>query len=147
MNIYNFATDTATLCIFDLECLKHRLNDDVDWWSIQDDSLSEINKGNVAFIELPEDGEYSFMVVDKIVNSQFTINLDVPSGYVFIGAGEEVTADELEPECVRGGTFIELNQGKYILKSKIENEVILLSFEATENSLNAFKDSINLEWS
>jgi hypothetical protein len=28
-----FVTDTATMCIFDIACLKHRFDDDIDWWS------------------------------------------------------------------------------------------------------------------
>ena len=31
MREFSFATDTATMCIFDVECLKHRLADDADW--------------------------------------------------------------------------------------------------------------------
>ncbi|GIU52605.1 hypothetical protein TUM4438_45720 [Shewanella sairae] len=145
MSLYKFATDTSTLCVFDLKCLKHKLCDDVDWWSIQSDALAEMNKGNVAFIGLLEDGLYSFKIVDEVLNSKVEINLNVPSGTVFVGAGEEVTADEFEPECLRGGVLLDLEPGKYTLKSKVEHEVILLSFKSATGSFNTFKGSINLD--
>ncbi|WP_431089630.1 DUF6386 family protein [Paenibacillus sp. 8b26] len=47
---FQFTTDTATLCIFDTEALKHRLDDEPDWWSIEEDELGELNQGNVAFL-------------------------------------------------------------------------------------------------
>ena len=55
-----FVTDTATMCIFDPASLKHRLDDDCDWWSIADSELEEVNRGNVAFLNLGSDGVYSF---------------------------------------------------------------------------------------
>jgi len=40
--IISIQTDTATLVIYDLMSLKHRINDDVDWWSLPEDELEEI---------------------------------------------------------------------------------------------------------
>ncbi|MDR6110526.1 hypothetical protein QE451_002187 [Paenibacillus sp. SORGH_AS338] len=45
-------TDTATLCIYDLQALKHRLEDTSDWWSIPEDELLEVNLGNIAFLNV-----------------------------------------------------------------------------------------------
>ncbi|WP_373275999.1 DUF6386 family protein, partial [Serratia marcescens] len=53
---FSFTTDTATLSIFDLVSLNHRVSDDADWWSIPEDELEEVNKGNVLFLNLGEDG-------------------------------------------------------------------------------------------
>jgi hypothetical protein len=146
MNNFNFkfVTDTSTLCVFDLGCLKHRLNDDVDWWSIPSDELSEVNNGNVAFLGLGGDGEFVVKLVGSIDNPKFRTNLKVPSGKVFIGAGEEVTADELEPECVRGGSFVDLKAGSYVLLAKFENGVIELAFESCTEEKNYFKDLLRL---
>lgn len=141
---FKFVTDTSTLCVFDLECLKHRLDDDVDWWSIPSDELSEVNNGNVAFLGLGGDGEFVVKMVDRIENPKVRTNLKVPSGKVFVGAGEEVTADELEPECVRGGSFIDLKAGNYILLAKCENEVIELAFESGTEEKNNFEDLLRL---
>ena len=52
----NFVTDTSTMCVFDIASLKHRLEDDADWWSIPDAELKEVNQGNVAFLNLGIDG-------------------------------------------------------------------------------------------
>ncbi|MDP2713462.1 DUF6386 family protein [Rheinheimera sp.] len=146
MDIFNFkfVTDTSTLCVFDLECLKHRLDDDVDWWSIPNEELSEVNNGNVAFFGLGGDGEFIVKLVDNIGNPKVRTNLKITSGKVFVGAGEEVTADELEPECVRGGAFIDLKAGSYVLSAKCENGVIELAFEPGTKEENDFKDVLRL---
>ncbi|MBK4561781.1 hypothetical protein JJP84_24765, partial [Enterobacter hormaechei] len=52
----NIQTDTATLVIYDLMSLKHRINDDADWWSLPEDEVEEINKGNVLFLNVGDDG-------------------------------------------------------------------------------------------
>ncbi|WWM60110.1 DUF6386 family protein [Paenibacillus tundrae] len=49
---FSFITDTATMCIYDLGTLKHRLQDTVDWWSIPEDELAEVNAGHCLFINL-----------------------------------------------------------------------------------------------
>lgn len=53
---FEFTTDTATICIYDIDALKHRLNDDADWWSVEKDELEEVNKGNVMFVNIGNDG-------------------------------------------------------------------------------------------
>ena len=56
--IINIQTDTTTLVIYDLMSLKHRINEDVDWWSLPEDEVEEVNKGNVLFLNLGDDGAY-----------------------------------------------------------------------------------------
>lgn len=48
---FSVVTDTATLAIFDLQAIRHRMSDTFDWWSIQGDEISEMNKGNIAFFK------------------------------------------------------------------------------------------------
>jgi hypothetical protein len=36
------ATDTATICIFDVAAMKHRVNDVGDWWSIPSNELTDV---------------------------------------------------------------------------------------------------------
>ena len=146
MNIvnYNFVTDTSTLCVFDLSCLKHRLDDDVDWWSIPDEELSEVNLGNVVFLGLGTDGEFAVEIVDLVSQPVIKVNIKVPSGKVFIGAAEEVTADELEPDCVRGGGFLNLEAGNYILSVRIKGATIQMSFELGEDDRNNFMELLRL---
>lgn len=42
-----FYTGTASVVIYDLESLRHRLDDDVDWWADPKAELDEINQRNV----------------------------------------------------------------------------------------------------
>ncbi|WP_320761077.1 DUF6386 family protein, partial [Enterobacter cloacae] len=60
--ILNIQTNTATLVIYDLMSLKHRINDDADWWSLSEDEVEEINKGNVLFLNLGDDGVYKILI-------------------------------------------------------------------------------------
>ena len=39
--IIHVQTNTATIVIYDLMSLKHRLIDDVDWWSLPEDEVEE----------------------------------------------------------------------------------------------------------
>ena len=55
-------TDTATLVIYDLMSLKHRIDNDADWWSLPEVEIEEINKGNVLFLNLGEDGTYKIHI-------------------------------------------------------------------------------------
>ncbi|WP_434058166.1 DUF6386 family protein [Enterobacter sichuanensis] len=56
--IISIPTDTTTLVIYDLMSLKHRIKEDVDWWSLPEDEVEEVNKGNVLFLNLGDDGAY-----------------------------------------------------------------------------------------
>ena len=64
--IISIQTDTATLVIYDLMSLKHRINDDADWWSLPEDEVEEINKGNVLFLNLGDDGNYKVDIKNDI---------------------------------------------------------------------------------
>lgn len=133
-------TDTAALVIYDLMSLKHRINDDVDWWSLPEDELEEINKGNVLFLNLGDDGAYKVHIKSDVDEYTGSLFLNVPSGKVFIGAGEDVTGGDLEPDDsdAISGEFITLEPGSYEVKYKKQDSDVLISFaKATciENSL------------
>jgi len=140
-----FVTDTATMCNFDITCLKHRLDDEVDLWSTPDAELEEVNRGNVAFLNLGGDGRYSFTFVDEIKSPQVEMNLHVPSGRVFVGAAEEVTSDGLEPEAVRGGMFIDVQPGEYTLcVSRNDAEISVSLNVAHSPTINKFHSLIRI---
>lgn len=141
---FSFVTDTATMCVFDVVCLKHRLKDYADWWTTPDAELSEVNAGSVAFIGLGDDGKYTVSIVRELHSAQAEVCLRVPSGRVFIGAGEEVTSDGLEPEAIRGGAFIELDPGNYKMLVRKERASLLIKFIGSEGSTNSFKNPIRL---
>lgn len=141
----DFVTNTATMCIFDIASLKHRLNDDADWWSTADAELEEVNQGNAAFLNLGSDGKYSFTFVKELQCPQVEMNLHAPSGRMFLGAAEEVTADGFEPEAILGGMFIDVQPGKYVLCVSRNGTEILLSLHLTHRSrLNEFAGLIRL---
>lgn len=111
---FRFTTDTTTLAIFDLAALRHRLDDDSpDWWvfppAVQ---VEAINTGSAAFIDLGADGVHAGVLTDEDVpDARLSFTLACPSGTIFLGAGEETTADGMEPDCTRGGLMLERAPG------------------------------------
>ncbi|QJU40040.1 DUF6386 family protein [Serratia marcescens] len=133
---FSFTTDTATLSIFDLVSLKHRVSDDADWWSIPEDELEEVNKGNVLFLNLGEDGQYTVRVVDNISENYKSLFLNVPSGKVFVGAGEDTSGGDLEPDGsdYMSGEFLILDIGNYEVRFRRDCLDIVISFiKSSEN--------------
>lgn len=138
MHTFEFVTDTATMCVFDLACLKHRLEDNADWWSIPSAEIQEVNNGNVAFLNLECDGKYAVSIVDTIDVPDVRVNLKFNSGRVFFGTAEEVSSDGLEPEALRGGMFLEFPVGFYALHIKKTGFSISLAIETSDISTNSF---------
>lgn len=115
---FEYVTDTSTICVFDVANLKHRLDDTGDWWSIPEDEVLELNKGNLIIAALPEDGKYKVSILDEFkypFDFHLSVNLCCDSGEVFIGAGEHITGDETEPKDWKylGGRLMYLEQGNY----------------------------------
>lgn len=137
------ATDTATLCVFDLAKLKYRLHDPADWWTTSDTELDEMNKGNVTFLRLGTDGIYTILIEDNLLQPSIQANLGIESGHVFVGAAEEVTGGGLEPEGLRG-FFITFAPGNYLLSAKREGDVIKFSFALGDSGINQFQEPLNL---
>ncbi|HGM7060927.1 TPA: DUF6386 family protein [Serratia marcescens] len=133
---FSFTTDTATLSIFDLVSLKYRVSDDADWWSIPEDELEEVNKGNVLFLNLGEDGRYTVRVVDNISENYKSLFLNVPSGKVFVGAGEDTSGGYLEPDGsdYMSGVFLIMDIGNYEVRFRRDSLDIVISFiKSSEN--------------
>lgn len=147
MQTFEFVTDTATLCIYDLSALKHRLADDVDWWSIADDELEEVNNGNIAFIDLGSDGRFRVEVTDDAAPaSAISVLLNCPTGKLFVGAGEEVSADGLEPIGVRGGGFLSVSPpAQRLVVWKVEEGHVAISLSLhSGRARNGFRHPISL---
>lgn len=66
--IIHFQTNTATVVIYDLVSLKHRVNDDADWWSFPEDEVVEINKGNVLFLNVGDMAPTKFILKMMLKN-------------------------------------------------------------------------------
>ncbi|WP_409308408.1 DUF6386 family protein [Pectobacterium sp. B1J-3] len=147
MNIsFKIFTDTATVVIFDLQSLKHRITDTPDWWSIEDDEIDEINNGNAIFLNLGSDGEYSINVVESLNGYNGSAYISSPSGNIFIGAGEDTTGGDLEPDDINSvsGRFINLSPGNYSVGFKKIDNKIYLSFSPSKENKNEIKESIRL---
>lgn len=139
-------TDTATISVFDLAAIKHRITDTPDWWSIVEDEMLEMNAGNIAFFGMGQDGCYKVSVVSDITDDFGSLYLSVPSGNVFIGAGEDATGGDLEPDLSGAiqGSFIGLASGDYLVKYKKQGDMLELAFCPSEKMSNSFEDSIRL---
>lgn len=143
---FHLHTDTATLAIFDTQAIRYRLDDTCDWWSLPHDELLEINTGAIAFLNLPSDGTYQVRVQTSLTNEEGSVYLRVPSGQVFIGAGEDTTVGGLEPDGsdVNRGQFITLDKGTCCMRYKGEAGIIHLAFSPSTTCCNHLTDAIRL---
>ncbi|WP_411348125.1 DUF6386 family protein [Paenibacillus sp. WLX2291] len=95
---FSFTTDTAALSIFDLQAIRHRIDDTSDWWTIEQDELEESNYGRILFLHVEHDGTYDVHIVAHIEQPQMSGMLYIPSGQLFAGAAEDTTGGDLEPD-------------------------------------------------
>ncbi|VAW81620.1 hypothetical protein MNBD_GAMMA12-702 [hydrothermal vent metagenome] len=141
------ATDTATLIIYDLDQLKHRMNDELDWWSNVDEEIEEINIGHALFVGLAEDGLYdiNIKVGPPVVGNDISViqaNLHNTSGLFFVGPGESVTADGEEPGESRYSHFYEVLPGDYeVTVTSQEHTIFIWLTPAQEFLPNKFEVS------
>lgn len=142
---FQITTDTATLCVFDLDAAKARLHDSADWWTTPETEILELNAGNVAFFGLGSDGVFVVHMVDDLPDAKAVVNLRAPSGRVFIGAGEEVSSDGLEPEGLRGGLFLDVDQGNYVVRAMRVRHDIFLSIRSGGSSQNGSFSPVRLD--
>ena len=127
---FSITTDTSTLSIFDLASLKHRLDDTPDWWSIPKDAITEINKGNVIFLNLEKDGDYDIEVCDTLGTHCSSLFINVPSGFVFVGSGEDTTGGGLEPDDSEyiSGKILNIPIGEYEVRFYKQDKNIKIMF-------------------
>ncbi|HYE20379.1 MAG TPA: DUF6386 family protein [Tepidisphaeraceae bacterium] len=111
-----FKTDTATLIVVDPACVRHRLDDDADWWSIPADEVGEVNRGNALFVNLGSDGVYDLEITDQVPPpdaARADALIRNESGRFFVGAGEYMTSEGMEPEAAYGNVFVDRPPGTY----------------------------------
>ena len=137
-------TGTATLCVFDPALLRHKLDDDCDWWSIPSEELAAVNAGQVAFFNVGGDGAYDIALHAELAEPHVVVHLAVVSGRVFIGAGEDVTGGGLEPDTAYGGLFVDLPAGSYRVQARRDGAHISLAFVPDTRSSNAFGDLVRI---
>ena len=113
MKEFEITTDTSTIAVFDLEALRHRIDSDGDWWTFKDfpELKEELDNNNLFLINTGSDGKFS-VKVEKISSQNESTPLNCPSGRLYIVSGEEIPADGLEPELLRGGEIVETGTKK-----------------------------------
>jgi hypothetical protein len=144
-----FTTDASLMVVFDLLNLKHKINDEFDWWVYDEDAVIEINVANVSFLNLHTDGPYDIELINEPDGLNYIQSLSLKSGNIFIGAVEEITSESEEPDCTRGGFFYETSPGNYLLHANLNGRTISLCLEPSTQStqLNCFQSIPSLEGS
>lgn len=136
-------TDTATACIFDPACLRHRKSDVGDWWSIPECELEEVNNGNALILNLGSDGTYHFNLIDQSIEG-VQLQLKVPSGRLFVGPGEELTGGDLEPDDSWGGEFLDVEPGLYVCTLARKGNVVDVHLRQGGEGANRLIDLVRL---
>lgn len=143
-----FSTDTATLAIFDPAALAHRIDDTADWWSISEDELAEINAGHVLFVGLGRDGNHELEVhrgLGQEPGDALVARLQIRSGCLYVGAGEQVPAGGLGPETVYGGVLLFAEHGTCEVRLRRQGERLIPAYAAVGgHAANHFDDSPRL---
>ncbi|OFA01658.1 hypothetical protein JAB9_13510 [Janthinobacterium sp. HH107] len=137
-------TGTATLCVFDPALLRHKLDDDCDWWSLPSAELAAVNAGQAAFFNVGGDGAYDVVLHGELAEPHASVHLVVASGRIFIGAGEDVTGGGLEPDTAYGGLFVDVSAGSYRVQARRDGARISLAFVPDARSSNAFADLVRI---
>ena len=142
--LVTIVTGTATVCVFDPALVRHKLDDDCDWWSIPGAELAAVNAGQVAFFNVGGDGAYDIALYAELAEPHASVHLAVASGRVFIGAGEDVTGGGLEPDTACGGLFVDVPAGSYRVQARRDGARISLAFVPDTRGSNAFDDLVRI---
>ncbi|WP_299775895.1 DUF6386 family protein [uncultured Pseudoteredinibacter sp.] len=135
-------TDTATILLYDLACLKHRLSDACDWWSIPRKEIEEINSGNVIFIGTGCDGVFEIEITeDTPPEKAISFTIKNKSGKFFLGGGECVSGEDLEPD-EDDGIFLDYPPGNYQVTAwEGEGKCILNISLTSKQAVNSYASS------
>jgi hypothetical protein len=141
-------TDTATIVLFDPECMRHRLNDEADWWSLPQEELLEVNRANAAFMNVSADGRYELEVVphEGLVDADVELVVRNISGRFFFGVGEMMSSSGLEPEAEYGNVFFDAVPGSYLVRARQRGGTVTVSLTPTDlDASNSFDDLVRLD--
>ncbi|MEO2206636.1 DUF6386 family protein [Paenibacillus pabuli] len=150
---FQFVTGTATMCLYDLASLKHRVEEPSDWWSIPQDELAEVNAGHCLFFNLGADGMYEVAWRVDISETDGEMqemqgvqvfHLQVPSGSVFLGAAEDVSGGELEPNESCEGITLPLQPGNVACMVSREGNHISLTILPSAQGHNELDSLIRI---
>src|SRR3954468_18952601 len=109
------STGTATLVMYDLARLQHRVDDTCDWWSDPDEELAEVNQGNALFVSTGCDGAFEIHLVTSDPPNEGSVVVKAllknDSGRFFVGAAEYVSGEGREPTAEHGSVFVKYPAG------------------------------------
>ena len=140
-------TDTATIVLFDPECMRHRLNEDADWWSLPQEDLLVVTGANAAFMNVSADGCYELEVApyEELADADVELVVRNTSGRFFFGAGEMMSSAGLEPEAEYGNVFFDAEPGSYLVRARQRGSAVTVSLTATDlDASNSFGDLVRL---
>lgn len=125
------ATDASTIAVFDLEALRHRIDADGDWWTCPEfpELQEEIACGNIYLIDTHHDGIFDVTIETEELDRSRKIN--VPSGTLYIVCGEEIPAEGLTPELIRGGAHLDLKSNFAVVSHRVDGNRIRLCIRET----------------
>jgi|SRR5690606_2625852 len=58
-------TDTATVAVFDMGTLQHRVDDDGDWWTMDVSAEPEVAFGKICIVSVGDDGVHQMRVTTE----------------------------------------------------------------------------------
>lgn len=146
---FAMSTDTAAIAVFDPACLIHRCHDPADWWSIQEEAVEEVRKGNLLVADLRSDGRYRVHVeaadVIPFVNA-ITAFIRCKSGILFVGPGEVITGDGRQPDQDCGGRFLKARPGVVLVGMSKSGSDVSICLEATKKDINSTDPMNTTTW-
>ena len=143
-NEFEMFSRTATLVVFDLDCLKHRIEEDVDWWAEPADEVVELHERNLLIAGLGANDWYGVRVSEAAIDTTQLFSLKFPSGRVYIGPGENITGGGDEPTGEHGGKLFTFEPGDYTVGLMRKDQEIFLSVMSSEPFSNSHSGPVTI---
>jgi hypothetical protein len=138
-------TSTATIVIYDLEALAHRLEDEIDWWADPKAELEELQNRNLLILGVQADGFYDVDLAmgEPTVGRRFSLRF--PSGSVFVGPGEVMTGGGVQPNGHQGGVFLSVEAGDYSISvDRVDDERVSITLNRSTPFENDTSESVRI---
>ena len=126
-NEFEMFSRTATIVVFDLVCLQHRIEHDIDWWADPAEEVEELHKRNLLIAGLGANDWYDVRVTDESLDIAQSFSLSFPSGKVFVGPGEEISGGGDEPTGAHGGKIFAFEPGDYNVALNRDDQALVVS--------------------
>lgn len=144
-------TDPATIVIFDPECMRHRLEEDADWWSLPQEELLEVNRANAAFMNVSAVGSYEIELAphEELEDADVEFFVRNINGRFFFGAGEMISSAGPGPEAKYGNVVFDAAPGSYLVRARQRAGTVAVSIKSTNlEASNSFDELVRLDaWS